>query len=281
MDGDATQPASEATRLAAKSQAAFEDAVDASTPTEQAAKLATARVAAGDSALAGAYTFLQKLVGLIAVSLPFVLAIGNALLGGDELEGSISHHYYTPMGNVFVGAMCALGVFFLSYQHKPLPGYRLDNRVSYGAAAAAIGVALFPTAEHEATAWTGEWYVSTAHLICACVLFLLLAFFSVHLFRKTDPKFPPTANKRRRNVVHAACGWTIIAAIALVALSNVVQPPDSWRALFWLESLGVVAFGISWLVKSGIFGLLVDEVPATDPNPDLPPGQPAPVPAVP
>ena len=168
MDGDTTQPASEATRLAAKSKAAFEDAVDAETPTEQAAKLTTARVAAGDSAPAGAYTFLQKLVGVIAVSLPFVLAIGNVLLGGDELEGSISHHYYTPMGNVFVGAMCALGVFFLSYQHKPLPGYRLDNRVSYGAAAAAIGVALFPTAEHEATSWTGEWYVSTAHLISAC-----------------------------------------------------------------------------------------------------------------
>jgi len=28
--------------------------------------------------------------------------------------------------------------------------------------------------------------------------------------------------------------------------------------LFWLETVGVIAFGISWLVKSGIFGLLVD-----------------------
>jgi hypothetical protein len=278
MDEDGTQPVSEATRLAAKSTAAFEDAVTADTRGEQDAKLAAARVAAGDSALAGAYTFLQKLVGLIAVSLPFVLAIGNVLLGGDELEGSISHHYYTAMGNVFVGALCALGVFFLSYQHKPLPGYRLDNRVSYGASAAAIGVALFPTAEHEATAWTGEWYLSTAHLVCACALFLLLAFFSVHLFRKTDPAYPVTANKRRRNVVHATCGWTIVASIGLVVVTNIAHAPDSWKVLFWLESLGVVAFGISWLVKSGIFGLLVDEVPVAAPAPDAP-GRPAPVPA--
>jgi hypothetical protein len=32
------------------------------------------------------------------------------------------------MGDVFVGA---LGVFFLSYKHKPLPGDRLDNSLSY------------------------------------------------------------------------------------------------------------------------------------------------------
>jgi hypothetical protein len=32
-------------------------------------------------------------------------------------------------------------------------------------------------------------------------------------------------------------------------LVAVLHPPGSWHALFWLESVGVVAFGISWLVK--------------------------------
>jgi len=162
------------------------------------------------------------------------------------------------MGNVFVGALCALGVFFLSYQHRPLPGYELDNRLSYGASAAAIGVALFPTAEHEAKPWTGEWLVSTTHLVCACALVLLLAYFSLKLFTKTDKGKRISDAKRKRNVVFKACGWTIVASIVLVVVSNIVDPPDSWHSLFWLEIVGVIAFGISWLVKSGIFGLLVD-----------------------
>jgi hypothetical protein len=258
MNGDEEQPLSEASRLAGKSTAAFEAAVEATTPAEQAAKLDIAKDAAGDSALAGAYIFLQKLVGGIAVALPFVVAIGNFALGGDGFRGSISAYYYTPMGNVFVGALCALGVFFLSYQHKPLPGYELDNHLSYGASAAAIGVALFPTAEHQAEPWTGEWLVSTTHLLCACALFLLLAYFSLKLFTKTDKGVPMSDAKRKRNVVFKACGWTIVGSIVLVALSNIVNPPDSWKSLFWLETVGVVAFGISWLVKSGIFGILVD-----------------------
>jgi hypothetical protein len=265
MQADEEQPVSEATRLAEKSTEAFEAAVEAEGPGDQAQKLEIAQDAAGDSALAGAYLFLQKLVGGIAVLLPFVVVIGDFALGGDELRSSISAYYYSPMGNVFVGALCALGVFFLSYQYKPLPGYELDNRLSYGASAAAIGVALFPTAEHQAKAWSGEWFVSTAHLLCACTLFVLLAIFSLKLFTKTDPGRPMSDAKLKRNTVFRVCGWTIVGSIVLVALSNVVQPPDSLRSLLWLESIGVVAFGISWLVKSGIFGILVDLAPTAAP----------------
>jgi hypothetical protein len=265
MQADDEQPVSEATRLAEKSTEAFEAAVKADSAGTQAQKLEIAQDAAGDSALAGAYLFLQKLVGGIAVLLPFVVVIGDFALGGDELRSSISAYYYSPMGNVFVGALSALGVFFLSYQYKPLPGYELDNHLSHGASAAAIGVALFPTAEHEAEVWSGEWFVSTTHLLCACVLFVLLAIFSLKLFTKTDPVRPMSDAKRKRNTVFRVCGWTIVGSIVLVALSNLVQPPDSLRSLLWLETVGVVAFGISWLVKSGIFGILVDRAPTVAP----------------
>ena len=261
MNRAGSQPMSEVSRLANKSAAAFEAAVETTDPDERVDKLGEARQAAGDSALAGAYRFLQKLVGGIAVLLPFVVALGDLALGGDELQGSISAYYYTPMGNVFVGALCALGVFFLSYQHKPLPGYERDNIVSYGASAAAIGVALFPTAEDDADPFTSEWFVSTIHLACACLLFVLLAYFSLKLFTRTDTNGNISAAKRKRNAIHRACGWTIVATIVLVIVSNIINPPDAWNSLFWLESIGVVAFGLSWLLKSGIFGVLVDIAP--------------------
>lgn len=270
-DPPPTEPVNEATRLERKSRTAFEDAAATDDPAEQEHKLEVAQDAAGDSALAGAYIFLQRLVGVIAVALPFVVALGALALGEDGLQSSISAYYYTPVGNVFVGALCALGVFFFSYQHKPLPGYEDDNRLGYGAAAAAIGVALFPTAEHEAEMWSGEWWVSTIHLLCACALFVLLAIFSLLRFTKSEAGKPISDAKRRRNVVFRACGSVIVAVIVLVALSNLVSPPSAWHSLFWLESIGVVAFGASWLVKSGIFGVLADHVTVAPPAPAAPP----------
>jgi hypothetical protein len=261
MVAGAGQPGSTEARLADESMSAFEDAVAAEDAARRRAHLAAARAAAGDSALAGAYSFLQKLVGAIAVLLPLVVAVGGQMLDGGGLRSSISAYYYAGTGNVFVGALCALGVFFLSYQHKPLPGYELDNRLGYGASAAAIGVAVFPTAQLEPEAGSGEWFVSTIHMTCAGILFLLLAFFSLRLFTKSDPDVPPSDAKRKRNVVFRTCGSTIVAVIGLVALDKLVDTPDSWHTLFFLESVGVVAFGISWLVKSGIFGLLTDRDP--------------------
>jgi hypothetical protein len=257
------QVESEETRLEQESRAAFDEAVHEPDAAAQAEKLREAMDAARNSALAGAYLFLQRLVGLVAVALPFVVAVGAVVLGDDGIASSISAYYYSPMGNVFVGALCALGVFFLSYQYKPVgPGYEADNHLSYGAAAAVIGVALFPTAETEPEAWTGEWWVSTIHLLCACALFVLLAIFSLTKFTKTDPDAPVTPRKRQRNLVYQVCGWTIVAVILLVSASQLVDPPSAWHTLFWLESIGVVAFGISWLVKSTIFGLLADRAPA-------------------
>ena len=95
-------------------------------------------------------------------------------------------------------------------------------------------------------------------VVRACALFLLLAYFSLKLFTETERGKHVSDAKRKRNVVFKVCGWTIVGSIVLVAVSNIVDPPNSWNSLFWLETVGVIAFGISWLVKSGIFGLLVD-----------------------
>jgi hypothetical protein len=213
---------------------------------------------AGDSELAAAYTHLQQIVGVIAVLLPFGLVVGNKLLTGDELESSISAYYHTPMGGVFVGALCALAVFFLSYNYKPLPGFNLDNKLSTLASIAAFGVAFFPTTSDASIASQSEQVVGRVHLAFAGLLFGLLAVFALFLFPMTGTA-PMTPAKRRRNVVYRTCGGIIIGAIVLVGVSNLVDPPDSWHAFFWLETICVVAFGVSWLVKGGFWGILADK----------------------
>jgi hypothetical protein len=248
----------EAGRLAQKSDSAFRAAEASPDPAVKADRLEAAQEYAGDAALAAAYTYLQNAVGLIAVSLPFVLALGNLAFGADELQGSISGYYHTRMGDVFVGSLFALAVFFLSYNYRPLPGFNRDNMLSTFASVAAVGVALFPTASHADIASSGEKFVSIVHLIFAGALFTLLAVFSLFLFTKTGSG-AVTAAKQRRNVLYRTCGGIIVGAMALVLVSNIVDPPSSWNTLFWLETIAVVAFGVSWLVKGGFLGILADE----------------------
>lgn len=94
---------------------------------------------------------------------------------------------------------------------------------------------------------------------CASVLFVLLTVFSLFLFTKTDDPQNMSAAKLRRNRVYRTCGAVIVVALVLVAISEAVKPPSSWHTLFWLESVAVVAFGVSWLVKGGLLGLLADQ----------------------
>jgi len=232
-------------------------------------KLEEALELAGDSTLAAAYTHLQQIVGVIALLLPFVLIIGNRLLSGDELESSISAYYHTPMGDVFVGALCALAVFFLSYNYKPLPGFNLDNKLSTLATVAALGVAFFPTTSDASVATQSEQVVGRVHLTFAGLLFTLLAVFALFLFPRSGGA--KTAAKKHRNIVYRTCGVIIIVAMSMVPVSNWLDPPEWLHAFFWLETICVVAFGISWLVKGGFLGILADKkpasVPATVPRP--------------
>jgi hypothetical protein len=210
-----------------------------------------------DGEFAAAYSYLQQVVGAIAVTLPFVLMIGNRAFGG-HIQGSISAYYYTHMGSYFVGSLFALGVFFLSYQYRPLPGYELDNRLANVASLMAIGVALFPTASGATNASAGAKFVAVLHLICAATLFALLGIFSLFFFTKTDDPAHITVRKRERNLVYRICGTIIFVALALVVVAEIVKPPSSWHALLYLETIMVVAFGVSWLVKGRFLGVLAD-----------------------
>jgi hypothetical protein len=193
------------------------------------------------------YLGLRKAVGIIGIALPFVLAFGKILLDGAGIQSSISSYYYTLMRDVFVGSLCAIAVFLMSYR-----GYeRKDDVAGDLACAFAIGVALFPVAP-DMDPTSREKVIGGVHLLFAGSFFLTLAFFSLVLFRKTDPKKKPTRKKLQRNVVYTLCGYTILACIALIAAAGLLPSTSPVRHLapvFWLESIAVVAFGVSWLTK--------------------------------
>jgi hypothetical protein len=209
-----------------------------------------------NSILVISYLSLRKAIGVLGVALPFVLPFGQILLHAlgiqsslhsPVIESSVSSYYYTDMRNIFVGSMCAIGIFLMSYR-----GYdHRDARAGRFAFVCAIGLALFPTSPlPDPTA--DQKLIGGVHLTFAALLFLTLAYFSLCLFTKTDPNKPPTRQKLKRNVVYSVSGYVMLACIALIvvaALPPIKAMVEQLTPRFWLEAIAIVAFGISWLTK--------------------------------
>ncbi|GLY42222.1 hypothetical protein Amsp01_082450 [Amycolatopsis sp. NBRC 101858] len=188
--------------------------------------------------LVHSYLYLRRAIGLIGLALPVVLILGKQLAQGGDLIGSLSGYYYTDLGNVFVGAMCAAGVFLLAYYGHDF----IDNVASTVAGLGAIGLALFPTTpDHDATSW--QRTSGVLHLVFAAAFFLMLAYFCLRLFPHDGEQPPGTG------VVYRGCGVVILAALVLIAVTSRLRLVPDWHPALWLESAAVWAFGVAWLVK--------------------------------
>lgn len=202
------------------------------------------------------YLSLRKIVGIIGIGLPLVLVVGKFFVDGAGIEDSISDYFYTTMRGVFIGSLCAMGMFFLSYR-----GYeRRDDFAGDLAFVFAVVVALFPTTPNEPT--RTQQFIGTVHLISAAGLFLTLAFFSLALFRKTAGAL--TEKKLVRNRVYSLCGWAILVCIGLIATIIIIskvsseRPFDRLDPIFWLEAAAIWAFGWSWFTKGEGLAILND-----------------------
>jgi hypothetical protein len=190
---------------------------------------------------------LRRSIGIIGLALPFVLAFGKILLESPGLLPSISAYYYSVMRDVFVGAMCATGVFLLSYRYS-----RLDDIAGDIAGIAAFGIAFFPGAPAKG-ATEQQMIIGKVHLGFAAVFFLTLAFFALVLFQRLDWNKQLTPEKLQRNGVYRASGIAMLVFFALLLVDLLfLQDNQGFQSLnpgFWLESLAIFAFGIAWFVK--------------------------------
>jgi hypothetical protein len=195
------------------------------------------------------YMLLRKIIGILGTAFPFLLIFGALIIFRTGLQSSISSYYYTGMGDVFVGILCVIGFFLLSYR-----GYEpIDKLMGDLACIFAVGVALFPTAPDNYVSGSAP-IIGYIHLTFAVLFFITLIIFSIFLFTKTKPDQEPTRKKRHRNRIYRICGYIMSVCIVLMILytvlpDSVVSPVKACNPIFWLEAVAVVSFGISWLVK--------------------------------
>ncbi len=193
----------------------------------------------------------RRIIGTIGFFLPaliYLFAAARPTAGLDRWEvlWSVSAYYYTGAIGVFVGALFALSLFLFSY--RGYKGVIADRIVGGIGGLAALFVALFPTAapgDLTAPTWWGET-TAVVHYIAAVVLFLAFIAFAIWLFRRSDiPKRRDRPlDKRRRDDACLACGLVMIACVTWAAIAKYIDKP-----IFLPESIAIVAFAISWLVK--------------------------------
>lgn len=170
---------------------------------------------------------------------------------------SVSEYYYTGAVAIFIGVLFALALLLLTY-----PGYEgviADRIVGRVSGAAALAVTLFPTSPPDGLAAPPWWtpVVRTVHYASGVVLFVTFILFATWLFRKSS--IPERAKrpreKRRRDAVSLACGLVIIVAMLWAATSVFTQAP-----IFAPETIAIVAFAVSWLVKGEAYQPIVNAV---------------------
>jgi heme/copper-type cytochrome/quinol oxidase subunit 4 len=176
----------------------------------------------------------RQLIGYIGLVLPILLILIAVLRDGvvrwRSLE-SISAYYYTGAVAAFVGMLVSLALFLFTYRGYKNKYHWADRAASMTAAVAALGVAFFPTAAPDGVA----------------------TLFALWLFRITRSGEEALPDKRWRNRVYLSCGIVIVASVIWAGVAGL-----NGRSIFWPESVALIAFAVSWLVKGYAYKTIAD-----------------------
>lgn len=201
---------------------------------------------------------LRKLVGILGVLLPPLLYLSVRLLTDytDPLE-SISHYYYTRFGSILIIVVSLLAIFLLIYKGRKLIDFILSSIAGVGA----LALLLLPTnnisgkAEHVAvTHLINNELRQNIHFASAGLFLVSLAVMSIILFPRADQKV--TEMKKVRNKFYIGLGVLMLMSMLVIIPGIWIIPEtfyDDHHLTFWMETLAVEFFGISWLIKGGVF----------------------------
>ena len=192
------------------------------------------------------------MIGLLGIALPFIVVLGSSIHGRLVIMGSLSGYYYTNVRDFFVGLLCGVSLFLISYK-----GYEtIDNIITNTSGVLALGIVAFPASTFSGKiVRVGIFLIPDdisqyLHLGFSILFLLLLAFNSIFLFTKHSGH--PSREKRMRNVVYTVCGIimlsSVVCMVIYIAFLTHTFLSKAYPVLI-LESIALISFGVSWLVK--------------------------------
>jgi uncharacterized membrane protein len=205
------------------------------------------------------YKSLRRAIGILGMSLPFILFFGTLLMErwklfsnehfikqfsdckttytfGCALKASISHYYYTGMGVVFVGVLFSFALILFTYKGHPKQAGEKglsDNALANIAAIFAIIVVLLPTSNDNCIDDNVHVFVSSTiigkiHLLSAAIFFGVLAYMSACRFTKSSSskeelKSESKKAKRARNNIYIICGIGMFLCMFIIFISFLIE----------------------------------------------------------
>ena len=190
---------------------------------------------------------IKLVVGLIAVFMAFFMQFASG-----ELLRSISESYHYRARDWFVGLLFAVAALFLSFSGKN----RFERILTTVASLLAAVVAIAPcTCNRE------PGTLSALHFPAAAALFAILGYFCWRFRRTAKSKVARYPEARNRVRVYTLClagmvGCGLMAVAYAVAQGALDAKFPNY--IFWLEALGLVSFGVSWLAASRTLPLVTN-----------------------
>jgi hypothetical protein len=211
------------------------------------------------------YLSIRRGIGMIGFALPLILGPIGWLFFGIEIQDNMSSYYHTALRDVFVGALCAIGIFLYCYE-----GYDwIESWTGNLGCISALGVALFPLDPNSDPLYQRS-IVGYLHTFFGGAFFLTLAFYSLYHFpRRPDPNAEISSRDAERNFVYRSSGIVILLSMLMMGAYLFAIPPElkaicnDYNLLFWLEWIAVWAFASAWLTKGhAIFAEIAIELMA-------------------
>jgi hypothetical protein len=204
------------------------------------------------------YYMIRKIIGILGIMLPLLVF----LFHGDFLS-SVSHYYYTRSSLFFTSVLTAFGLFLISYkgyEKDRETEFLSDNQITHIGGTAALLVVLIPTSASGSNSpdinnmciigsfpmfGHNNSLLNTIHLLSAGIFLLIMGWMSFFRFTKGEL----TPGKRRKNVVYRSTGYIIWVSIFVLMMEFVIGYEITKYDVIILETISVLSFGISWLIK--------------------------------
>jgi hypothetical protein len=231
---------------------------------------------------------LRRLVGILGVLLPIMLPFFLWIDTGRTapLE-SISHYHFTRVCAIFITVISLLAIFLLIYKGQTPREFWLSALAGIGAllllmfptdnivkgvflkigrlepvndlAKACDGCINSPESAYTATFLNESIFRKQFHFYASALflvsLILLIVFVFIYTKKQIKAVGAHTAAARRmkqRNVIYGVCASLMFLAVLFIAFGDLIVGEVTYKLnhlTFWMETIAVESFGLSWLLR--------------------------------
>jgi len=229
------------------------------------------------------YLTMRKAVGWLGMLLPFILLFGNMCINSLDIlnskwvvlkdcynpysadhsfKSSISHYYYSTVGELFTGTLCAVALFMFCYKgHPKREGEKglSDSAMTNLAGFFALGVVIFPTSSElcitdSIRTFLSSDFTGNIHYSFAALFFITLAIMSIVNFRRSENM--EEFGKGKDDNYYLWYGIGMISCLVLIGVYKIIKhytnAMDFLHPVFCLEAVALICFGLSWLRKGKV-----------------------------